>query len=154
MTAKERVLFVRVTPELADRLETAAAARGWDVSMFVRDLLVQATAQPGETVTHSAPTAELTLHGMRPVSWAEAVEVSTNALADAEAKRAALADRDIDLDDRRTLAATELMTAVAGTSRRIASVLVAVVGDLERVDRALTRLNDLGVLTNEEVGRG
>lgn len=65
---RDRVISVRVTPDLAGRLERAAALRGWDVSTYVRTLIVGATAMLDldQTVTGTAPLRELELRWAAP----------------------------------------------------------------------------------------
>lgn len=57
---KDRILSVRMTEELHERLKATAAARGWTVAMFVTNLLVSVTANPNGTVSWSAPLSQLT----------------------------------------------------------------------------------------------
>lgn len=65
---RDRVISVRVTPDLAGRLERAAAQRGWDVSAYVRTLIVGATAMLDldQTITATAPLRELELRRAAP----------------------------------------------------------------------------------------
>lgn len=58
--AKDRIISVRVTSKLGERLDQLAARRGWDVSMVVRDLVARATStlDLDATYTCTAPVSE------------------------------------------------------------------------------------------------
>jgi hypothetical protein len=60
-----RVLSLRVTERLAERVQRAATLRGWDTSTYIRSLLAGATAtvDHDHTVTCSAPLRELEIGG-------------------------------------------------------------------------------------------
>lgn len=61
-----RVLSLRVSERLAERVQRAAALRGWDTSTYIRSLLAGATAtvDTDQTVTCSSPLRELEIGGV------------------------------------------------------------------------------------------